>query len=121
MAKNQPYVEITQNTVSELLNNFDNFIFDCDGVLWRTNTLVEGADTSIEFLRSLVPIVCCNHPPLIRERISSLSLTIVPLQEEKANPRSKSLELRFLRIVSIVHRMVLQAILKAATFPGRCT
>lgn len=34
------------------LNNFDCFLFDCDGVLWRGNKLIEGASDVIKRLRS---------------------------------------------------------------------
>jgi hypothetical protein len=35
-----------------LLENFDTWMFDCDGVLWRGTHLVEGARDVIALLRS---------------------------------------------------------------------
>lgn len=36
------------------LNEFDNFIFDMDGVLWKGNMLIDGADKCIFALRQMV-------------------------------------------------------------------
>jgi 4-nitrophenyl phosphatase len=41
---------LTSTNVKQFLNSFDNFIFDCDGVLWRGDHLIEGADKAIELL-----------------------------------------------------------------------
>eukprot|EP01125_Pyxidicula_operculata_P001226 TRINITY_DN11156_c0_g1_i1.p1 TRINITY_DN11156_c0_g1~~TRINITY_DN11156_c0_g1_i1.p1 ORF type:complete len:304 (-),score=50.40 TRINITY_DN11156_c0_g1_i1:24-935(-) len=43
--------EITSENVNEFLDHVDTFLLDCDGVLWRGNTLIEGIPDVIEFLR----------------------------------------------------------------------
>ena len=37
---------------AELLDKYDNWLFDCDGVLWRGNTLIDGASEFLQLLRS---------------------------------------------------------------------
>ena len=39
------------------LDSFDSFLFDCDGVLWRGNTLLPGADRVIKKLTELNKII----------------------------------------------------------------
>ena len=36
----------------ELVDKYDTWLFDCDGVLWRGATLIEGVKEFLEFLRS---------------------------------------------------------------------
>merc|ERR1711920_745763 len=38
---------------SELLDNVDVFIFDCDGVIWRGDSVIEGIPETLEKLRAL--------------------------------------------------------------------
>jgi len=35
----------------EFLSNFDNFLLDCDGVLWLGNKIIDGIPKTLEFLR----------------------------------------------------------------------
>jgi phosphoglycolate/pyridoxal phosphate phosphatase family enzyme len=35
----------------ELLNSAETFVFDCDGVIWKGNSLITGADTALTYLR----------------------------------------------------------------------
>jgi len=44
-------VPLDNHTIEIFLNSIDNFIFDCDGVLWRGNELIDGADKALEMLR----------------------------------------------------------------------
>jgi phosphoglycolate/pyridoxal phosphate phosphatase family enzyme len=44
---------LTQENIKDFLDNNDNFLFDCDGVLWLGNSLIEGADSVIELLKKL--------------------------------------------------------------------
>ena len=41
---------LTSDNVKHFLGSFDNFIFDCDGVLWRGDHMIEGADEALELL-----------------------------------------------------------------------
>lgn len=41
-----------------LIDKVDCFIFDCDGVIWRGDSVIEGVPETLDFLRSLV-----SHPP----------------------------------------------------------
>ena len=41
---------LTSDNVKHFLSSFDNFIFDCDGVLWRGDHMIEGADEALELL-----------------------------------------------------------------------
>jgi 4-nitrophenyl phosphatase len=36
----------------ELLDKYDTWMFDCDGVLWRGDRLIDGAVGVLHFLRS---------------------------------------------------------------------
>merc|ERR1719410_526481 len=38
---------------SQLLDNVDVFIFDCDGVIWRGDSVIEGIPATLEKLRAL--------------------------------------------------------------------
>ena len=40
------------NDSQGLIESSDVFIFDCDGVIWRGDSLIPGADKAIEYLRS---------------------------------------------------------------------
>ena len=37
---------------AELVDKYDTWLFDCDGVLWRGTTLIDGAKEFLELLRS---------------------------------------------------------------------
>ncbi len=39
--------------MENLLDNTDVFLFDCDGVMWKGNSLIAGSDKTIEWLQSL--------------------------------------------------------------------
>ena len=38
---------------SKLIDNNDVFIFDCDGVIWRGDSVIEGVPDVLEHLRQL--------------------------------------------------------------------
>lgn len=44
---------LTSDSLNEFLGSTDTFLFDCDGVLWRSGNIVPGADKAIEKLLSL--------------------------------------------------------------------
>lgn len=61
----RPFTSLTETTMSdrykklneskeyeELIDKFDTWLFDCDGVLWRGSTLIDGAKEFLELLRS---------------------------------------------------------------------
>ena len=37
-----------------LIDKVDCFIFDCDGVIWRGDSVIEGVPETLDFLRSQV-------------------------------------------------------------------
>lgn len=37
-----------------LIEGVDCFIFDCDGVIWRGDSVIEGVPETLDYLRSLV-------------------------------------------------------------------
>lgn len=41
------------DAIQALLDRYDNFLFDCDGVLWRGSELLPDADKALDLLRSL--------------------------------------------------------------------
>ncbi|KAJ1677245.1 hypothetical protein EV182_006567 [Spiromyces aspiralis] len=41
----------TRQQLEELLDRYDTFLFDCDGVIWLGNTLVSGAKEALELLK----------------------------------------------------------------------
>jgi ribonucleotide monophosphatase NagD (HAD superfamily) len=49
--------DITAANVASFIDSYDNFIFDCDGVLWRTTDLVPGANKTLDFLKEKVKYV----------------------------------------------------------------
>lgn len=40
-----------------LVNKVDAFIFDCDGVIWRGDSVIEGVPETLDWLRSMVSIL----------------------------------------------------------------
>ena len=42
----------------QLLDRYDTWLFDCDGVLWRGSTLVDGAKEFLQLLRSKSGVFC---------------------------------------------------------------
>lgn len=43
--------QLTKNSLTDLLKTKKGMLFDCDGVLWRGNRLIEGADKLLRLLR----------------------------------------------------------------------
>lgn len=43
----------TKEQITELLNNYDTFVFDCDGVIWLGDHAIPGAADSIKLLNKL--------------------------------------------------------------------
>lgn len=41
----------TPSEYAKLLDNYDTWLFDCDGVLWRGDHLIEGAAQVLDMLR----------------------------------------------------------------------
>lgn len=41
----------TVEDYEKLISKYDTWLFDCDGVLWRDETLVEGAVEVLKYLR----------------------------------------------------------------------
>ena len=39
-------------TLSQLVDKYDNFLFDCDGVLWNGSDIIEGANEGLMYLKS---------------------------------------------------------------------
>jgi hypothetical protein len=40
--------------MAALIAKVDCFIFDCDGVIWRGDSVIEGVPETLDYLRSLV-------------------------------------------------------------------
>lgn len=43
---------------AKLLDNYDTWLFDCDGVLWRGDHLIEGVTEVLDMLRRRSIPVC---------------------------------------------------------------
>ena len=41
----------SQGEYAKLLDNYDTWLFDCDGVLWRGDHLIEGVTEVLDMLR----------------------------------------------------------------------
>lgn len=41
----------TKEDYATLLDKYDTWLFDCDGVLWQGDTLVEGALEVLDYMR----------------------------------------------------------------------
>lgn len=39
-----------------LVDKVDAFIFDCDGVIWRGDSVIDGVPETLDWLRSLVSL-----------------------------------------------------------------
>lgn len=52
-SKNYPfaYTMTPTHKVRDFIEQFDNFIIDCDGVLWKTGTMLPGAKATLNLLR----------------------------------------------------------------------
>lgn len=44
---------LTPDNAMEMIDSVDVFIFDCDGVIWKGDTLIEGVSAILDKLRSL--------------------------------------------------------------------
>jgi len=47
-----------------LLDRFDTWLFDCDGVLWHGDTVIDGAVEVLQLLRSRSASCLCSCPDL---------------------------------------------------------
>eukprot|EP01120_Amphizonella_sp_Union-15-10_P010747 TRINITY_DN4412_c0_g1_i3.p1 TRINITY_DN4412_c0_g1~~TRINITY_DN4412_c0_g1_i3.p1 ORF type:complete len:229 (+),score=38.54 TRINITY_DN4412_c0_g1_i3:75-761(+) len=45
--------KLTKQNIKTILESVDNFLFDCDGVLWRSGTVIEGIPATLQLLRRL--------------------------------------------------------------------
>ncbi|GKC13712.1 phosphoglycolate phosphatase 2, partial [Tanacetum coccineum] len=43
---------LSESNVGELFDSVDAFLFDCDGVIWKGDTLIDGVPQTLEMLRS---------------------------------------------------------------------
>ena len=41
----------TRDDYADLLDKYDTWLFDCDGVLWQGDTLIDGATDVLQLLR----------------------------------------------------------------------
>lgn len=54
MADQHKTVPLDESNAKAFLDSVDDFVFDCDGVLWTGKNAVPGAEKALEFLRSHV-------------------------------------------------------------------
>ncbi|XP_057818275.2 phosphoglycolate phosphatase 1A, chloroplastic isoform X7 [Cryptomeria japonica] len=45
------------SNAEDLINSVDTFIFDCDGVIWKGETLIDGVPETLDMLRSRVYVI----------------------------------------------------------------
>lgn len=58
---------------SQLLDRHDTWLFDCDGVLWRESTPIEGSVEFLRFLRAKGALFeACTHAKLTTRQESEL-------------------------------------------------
>ncbi|PKI26130.1 hypothetical protein CRG98_049181, partial [Punica granatum] len=43
---------LSPHNVRGLLDSVDAFLFDCDGVIWKGDTLIDGVSQTLDLLRS---------------------------------------------------------------------
>nr|CAB3456665.1 unnamed protein product [Digitaria exilis] len=48
---------LTADSARSLVDSVDAFLFDCDGVIWKGDKLIEGVSETMELLRKLVYVV----------------------------------------------------------------
>ena len=58
---------ITVNDYKNVLDNYDTWLFDCDGVLWRDDQVIDGVTEVLGLLRRQGELYCCNSTPQIQE------------------------------------------------------
>ena len=51
----------TADDYEALVDKYDTWLFDCDGVLWHGNRLVDGAADVLDLLRARSQFVCTQH------------------------------------------------------------
>ncbi|XP_021353023.1 glycerol-3-phosphate phosphatase-like [Mizuhopecten yessoensis] len=54
---------VTEASARQLLSDVDNFVFDCDGVLWDGLTAIEGSPETLKRLKKLVDCVLVGFDP----------------------------------------------------------
>jgi hypothetical protein len=47
-------IYLKSGNIDDFLLSLDNFIFDCDGVLWLSGHIIHGAPDTLQMLRRLV-------------------------------------------------------------------
>ena len=64
----QPYIacipavsKATMEDKRSLVDKVDAFIFDCDGVIWRGDSVIDGVPETLDWLRSLVRAAYPHH------------------------------------------------------------
>jgi 4-nitrophenyl phosphatase len=62
----------TEEEYSRLLDKYDTFLFDCDGVIWTGPKLVPGITKVLDLLRSRGPLLS----PFIARRLILISLSL---------------------------------------------
>ena len=50
----------------QVIEQYDTFLFDCDGVLWNGDHVVQGAAEVIGYLRSKRTLTNCEYQPVDR-------------------------------------------------------
>ncbi|KAF5356620.1 hypothetical protein D9758_008202 [Tetrapyrgos nigripes] len=69
MQRSAPFFPITVQDYQKLVDDYDTWMFDCDGVIWKGNMPTEGAAEVLTFLRSKGKkiIFVTNNPTHSRE------------------------------------------------------
>lgn len=57
LRRSPPRHPLTEAERSQLIASTDLFVFDCDGVIWKGDSLIEGVKATLEYLRKLGKIL----------------------------------------------------------------
>ncbi|KAK6124548.1 hypothetical protein DH2020_041718 [Rehmannia glutinosa] len=56
---------LTPQTTVNLLDSVDVFLFDCDGVIWKGDALIDGVSDTLDTLRAMIVFIICVGKKLV--------------------------------------------------------
>ncbi|KAL0306031.1 UNVERIFIED_CONTAM: Phosphoglycolate phosphatase 2 [Sesamum radiatum] len=78
---------LTPQTTANLLDSVDAFLFDCDGVIWKGDALIDGVSDTLDTLRALDEIFSSSFA-------AAMYLKVIDFPKENKEDGKKTVQLR---------------------------
>lgn len=75
---------------AKLIEKYDTFLFDCDGVLWNGDHIIQGAAEVLEYLRSKRRLADCEYWGQLTDAAAEKSIIFVTNNASKSRQDYKS-------------------------------